>query len=96
MKCHTPGLALHTTVAGKCPRSPEDEQEKQGESMDSRGSRVDMAINSWRVRVSDSKPTSTEDLPFKRAVKSIETQSPSVGVCGSLERGDRSGVVPVS
>ncbi|GFS64371.1 hypothetical protein TNCV_3955561 [Trichonephila clavipes] len=27
--CHTPGLALHTTVAGKCPSSPEDEQEKQ-------------------------------------------------------------------
>ncbi|GFU22677.1 uncharacterized protein TNCV_762571 [Trichonephila clavipes] len=24
--CHTPGLALHTTVAGKCPSSPEDEQ----------------------------------------------------------------------
>ncbi|GFY31205.1 hypothetical protein TNCV_751681 [Trichonephila clavipes] len=23
---HTPGLALHTTVAGKCPRSPGDEQ----------------------------------------------------------------------
>ncbi|GFW50609.1 hypothetical protein TNCV_2889111 [Trichonephila clavipes] len=31
--CHTPGLALHTTVAGKCPSSPEDEQ-KQGESRD--------------------------------------------------------------
>ncbi|GFW74668.1 hypothetical protein TNCV_962431 [Trichonephila clavipes] len=31
---HTPGLALHTTVAGKCPSSPEDEQEKQGESRD--------------------------------------------------------------
>ncbi|GFX32068.1 hypothetical protein TNCV_4099171 [Trichonephila clavipes] len=33
--CHTPGLALHTTVAGKCLSSPEDEQEKQGESRDS-------------------------------------------------------------
>ncbi|GFW92457.1 transposable element Tcb2 transposase [Trichonephila clavipes] len=32
---HTPGLALHTTVAGKCPNSPEDEQEKQAESRDS-------------------------------------------------------------
>ncbi|GFV08384.1 hypothetical protein TNCV_328181 [Trichonephila clavipes] len=32
--CHTPGLALHTTVAGKCLSSPEDEQEKQGESRD--------------------------------------------------------------
>ncbi|GFW90855.1 uncharacterized protein TNCV_2418481 [Trichonephila clavipes] len=31
---HTPGLALHTTVAGKCPSSLEDEQEKQGESRD--------------------------------------------------------------
>ncbi|GFW61471.1 uncharacterized protein TNCV_347191 [Trichonephila clavipes] len=31
---HTPGLALHSTVAGKCPSSPEDEQEKQGESRD--------------------------------------------------------------
>ncbi|GFT81742.1 uncharacterized protein TNCV_2052431 [Trichonephila clavipes] len=29
--CHTPGLALHTTVAEKCPSSPEDEQEKQGQ-----------------------------------------------------------------
>ncbi|GFU70109.1 transposable element Tcb2 transposase [Trichonephila clavipes] len=27
---HTPGLALHTTVAGKCPCSPEDEQERAG------------------------------------------------------------------
>ncbi|GFW33133.1 uncharacterized protein TNCV_2110611 [Trichonephila clavipes] len=25
---HTPVLALHTTVAGKCPSSPEDEQER--------------------------------------------------------------------
>ncbi|GFS68697.1 hypothetical protein TNCV_1959021 [Trichonephila clavipes] len=33
---HTPGLALYTTVAGKCPSSPEDEQEKQGESRDRR------------------------------------------------------------
>ncbi|GFT66919.1 hypothetical protein TNCV_3530711, partial [Trichonephila clavipes] len=32
--CHAPGLAFHTTVAGKCPSSPEDEQEKQGESRD--------------------------------------------------------------
>ncbi|GFV49809.1 hypothetical protein TNCV_1390911 [Trichonephila clavipes] len=31
-KCHTPGLALHATVAGKCPSSPEDEQEKQGQT----------------------------------------------------------------
>ncbi|GFU21735.1 uncharacterized protein TNCV_3123341 [Trichonephila clavipes] len=31
---HTPGLALHTTVAGKYPSSPEDKQEKQGESRD--------------------------------------------------------------
>ncbi|GFS88019.1 uncharacterized protein TNCV_3929941 [Trichonephila clavipes] len=31
---HTPGYALHTTAAGKCPSSPEDEQEKQGESRD--------------------------------------------------------------
>ncbi|GFX96951.1 uncharacterized protein TNCV_1996831 [Trichonephila clavipes] len=31
---HTPGLDLQTTVAGKCPSSPEDEQEKQGESRD--------------------------------------------------------------
>ncbi|GFX00025.1 uncharacterized protein TNCV_3080211 [Trichonephila clavipes] len=31
---HTPGLALHTTVAGKCPSSPEDEQEKQGKNRD--------------------------------------------------------------
>ncbi|GFU30741.1 hypothetical protein TNCV_1444541 [Trichonephila clavipes] len=30
----TPGLALHTTVTGKCPISPEDEQEKQEESRD--------------------------------------------------------------
>ncbi|GFW97724.1 hypothetical protein TNCV_1424881 [Trichonephila clavipes] len=29
--CHTPGLDLQTTVAGKCPSSPEDEQEKQRE-----------------------------------------------------------------
>ncbi|GFS76373.1 hypothetical protein TNCV_1620171 [Trichonephila clavipes] len=28
----TPGLVLHTTVAGKCPSSPKDEQEKQEES----------------------------------------------------------------
>ncbi|GFW17643.1 transposable element Tcb2 transposase [Trichonephila clavipes] len=28
---HTPGHALHTTAAGKCPSSPEDEQEKQGQ-----------------------------------------------------------------
>ncbi|GFT50026.1 hypothetical protein TNCV_4352301, partial [Trichonephila clavipes] len=28
--CGTPGLALHTTVSGKCPRSPEDEQETRG------------------------------------------------------------------
>ncbi|GFW61250.1 kinectin [Trichonephila clavipes] len=34
-KSHTPGLALHTTVTGKCPSSSEDEQEKQGESRDS-------------------------------------------------------------
>ncbi|GFX88341.1 hypothetical protein TNCV_1705622 [Trichonephila clavipes] len=32
---YTPGLALHTTVAEKCPSSPEDEQ-KQGESRDSK------------------------------------------------------------
>ncbi|GFS50522.1 hypothetical protein TNCV_3197171 [Trichonephila clavipes] len=32
--CHTPGLALPTTVAGKCPSSPEDEQDKQGENRD--------------------------------------------------------------
>ncbi|GFW16094.1 uncharacterized protein TNCV_4680861 [Trichonephila clavipes] len=32
--CHTSGLASHTTVAGKCPSSPEDEQEKKGESKD--------------------------------------------------------------
>ncbi|GFT35826.1 hypothetical protein TNCV_2153981, partial [Trichonephila clavipes] len=31
---HRPGLALHTTVSGKCPSSPEDEQEQQGESRD--------------------------------------------------------------
>ncbi|GFT07667.1 uncharacterized protein TNCV_4045931 [Trichonephila clavipes] len=31
---HTPGLALHTTVTGKCPSSSEDEQEKQGENRD--------------------------------------------------------------
>ncbi|GFX96857.1 hypothetical protein TNCV_1648921 [Trichonephila clavipes] len=30
---HTPGLALHTTVAEKCPSSPEDQQ-KQGDSRD--------------------------------------------------------------
>ncbi|GFT31578.1 hypothetical protein TNCV_609541 [Trichonephila clavipes] len=29
-----PGLALHTTVTGKCPGSPEDEQEKQGKNRD--------------------------------------------------------------
>ncbi|GFX68946.1 hypothetical protein TNCV_683051 [Trichonephila clavipes] len=34
---HTPGLVPHTTVAGKCPSSPEDEQEKQGESRDRQG-----------------------------------------------------------
>ncbi|GFW43267.1 uncharacterized protein TNCV_1350301 [Trichonephila clavipes] len=34
-KYHTPGLALHTTVAGKCPSSPEDEQENQGGCRDS-------------------------------------------------------------
>ncbi|GFT62197.1 transposable element Tc1 transposase [Trichonephila clavipes] len=28
--CHTPGLALHTTVAGKCRSSPEDKQEREG------------------------------------------------------------------
>ncbi|GFU84472.1 hypothetical protein TNCV_1567471 [Trichonephila clavipes] len=32
---YTLGLDLQTTVSGKCPRSPEDEQEKQGESRDS-------------------------------------------------------------
>ncbi|GFV43474.1 ig-like domain-containing protein [Trichonephila clavipes] len=32
--CHTPGIALHATVTGKCPSSPEDEQQKQGESRD--------------------------------------------------------------
>ncbi|GFY27548.1 uncharacterized protein TNCV_2071651 [Trichonephila clavipes] len=41
--CHTPGLALHTTVAGKCPSSPEDKQEKQGESRDSNDHRPDAA-----------------------------------------------------
>ncbi|GFU47095.1 hypothetical protein TNCV_2616641 [Trichonephila clavipes] len=28
---HKPGLDLQTTVPGKCPSSPEDEQEKEGE-----------------------------------------------------------------
>ncbi|GFX68840.1 HTH_Tnp_Tc3_2 domain-containing protein [Trichonephila clavipes] len=36
LKSHTPGLALHTTVAGKCISNPEDEQEKQGQSVISR------------------------------------------------------------
>ncbi|GFS62665.1 hypothetical protein TNCV_3737131 [Trichonephila clavipes] len=34
---HIPGFALHATVSGKCPTSPEDEQEKQGQSRDRRG-----------------------------------------------------------
>ncbi|GFX88786.1 hypothetical protein TNCV_1558311 [Trichonephila clavipes] len=33
-KSHTPVLALHTTVAEKCPSSREDEQDKQGDSRD--------------------------------------------------------------
>ncbi|GFT03347.1 hypothetical protein TNCV_2985191 [Trichonephila clavipes] len=32
--CHKPGLYLQTTVLEKFPGSPEDEQEKQGESRD--------------------------------------------------------------
>ncbi|GFV81111.1 hypothetical protein TNCV_2270951 [Trichonephila clavipes] len=31
-ECHKPGFDLQTTVPRKCPSSPEDEQEKQGES----------------------------------------------------------------
>ncbi|GFW60939.1 hypothetical protein TNCV_4871501 [Trichonephila clavipes] len=31
-ECHKPDQVLQTTIPGKCPRSPEDEQEKQGES----------------------------------------------------------------
>ncbi|GFW17117.1 hypothetical protein TNCV_2762411 [Trichonephila clavipes] len=36
LQCHAPGLDLQTTVSGKCPSSPKDEQEKQGESRDSK------------------------------------------------------------
>ncbi|GFV93853.1 hypothetical protein TNCV_367521 [Trichonephila clavipes] len=35
LRSYSPGIALHTTVAGKWASSPEDEQEKQGESRDS-------------------------------------------------------------
>ncbi|GFW83114.1 DNA gyrase subunit B [Trichonephila clavipes] len=35
MGSHTPGRAVHTNVAGNCTSSPEDEQEKQGESTNS-------------------------------------------------------------
>ncbi|GFT39909.1 hypothetical protein TNCV_336231 [Trichonephila clavipes] len=33
-ECRKPGLDLKTTVPGKCPSSPEDKQEKQGENTD--------------------------------------------------------------
>ncbi|GFY25809.1 uncharacterized protein TNCV_1915591 [Trichonephila clavipes] len=46
--CHTPSLALHTTVAGKFPSSPEDEQEKQEESR-GRCTYGKSGMPTWRV-----------------------------------------------
>ncbi|GFX12586.1 hypothetical protein TNCV_3157071 [Trichonephila clavipes] len=45
--CHTPGISLHTTVAGKCPSSPEDEQEKQGETRNREGKTLPIAQMSY-------------------------------------------------
>ncbi|GFV98466.1 hypothetical protein TNCV_624251 [Trichonephila clavipes] len=52
--CQTPGLALHTAVAGKCPSSPEEEQEKQEESRDRSGTPSRVASEQERFAKPDS------------------------------------------